>query len=472
MAVRKLYNFLYGSLVAPLSESATTINFGRVLPVELLETQDGKEYVPLVISPDTEPEIVHLVEYEPGETSGTVLRGREGTHPASHSPGAPWGCKPLVADIEGSGGSVTTFDGTSQVLDRTKFLSFGRGLTARQLDFRTVQVDAEGADEGILLEGVATFPFMNPDGTMRVELEGRWGIDQETGDPYFDPSNADPSDVSALLFYPAPEEYRLTWLGVKQEVSFPTGAMLMGLEDGIFLLGAEDGRTPFILDQLAVSSGGDSLDVDVSSASSIYKIDVILGTASERNYGRDSQLVLFNTLLSTPSADEDAFIAMLNDDGFTVDQVDDDEVMSVDHSDYGLVIIRAPGDLYTAHPQPVQDIAIPLISMSRHTSRVALGMSSGSGGNSGDVVTRIASHAVGDGLDSPLTVQNITNTQSISTLSAGVELLWSNSSATAAGIALRASDWRMHYGIHRGSSYTSDGEALFLSAVAYMMSAS
>jgi hypothetical protein len=217
MAVRKLYNFLHGTLVESLSESSSTITFGRVLPIELSVTTDGAEYIPLVISPATTPEIVHLVDYDPETTIGVVNRGQEGTLPVEHFPGSPWGCKPLKADVEGAGGAVAIYDGDRRVLQQAEFMRFGEGLKVTSLDHRTALIDAGQA--GVLVEGVSTVVQLDGNNDLVVTLSSNWGI-THLGEPYYDPGGVFGDDVAALLYYPGPREYRLVWMAQFRETQF------------------------------------------------------------------------------------------------------------------------------------------------------------------------------------------------------------------------------------------------------------
>lgn len=212
MAVRKLYNFLSGSLGGAISESATVLDLGAPLPITLSETPDGPEYIPLVISPASTPEIVHLVHYVEGTSIGTVLRGQEGTLAVSHFANAPWGCKPLVADVQGAGGSVAILDGERPILDVAEFVRFGAGLSVTQLDTRTVRIDAQ-AQAGIVVDGPEVAVSLDSEGNLVVTPSSKWGVDRATGEAYYDPNGAAAADVAALVFYPAAQEYRLEWLG-------------------------------------------------------------------------------------------------------------------------------------------------------------------------------------------------------------------------------------------------------------------
>jgi len=221
VAVRKLYNFLSGTLGAGLTDVATVVDFGGPLPVTLTDTVDGPEYVPLVLSPTTTPEIVHLVSYTEGESTGVVLRGQEGTLAVEHFVNAPWGCKPLVADVEGGGGSVAILAGETPVLSAAEFLRFGSGLEVTQVDFRTARVDAV-AQTGLVVEGATVAVALNGEGDLVVTPSSNWGIDQATGEPYYDPNGAEAAEVAVLVFYPATQEYRVELLGTE---SVSTGSI-------------------------------------------------------------------------------------------------------------------------------------------------------------------------------------------------------------------------------------------------------
>jgi len=212
MAVRKLYNFLSGALASTLSEGGQVIDFGQVIPVELFETEDGKEYVPLVISSDTTPEIVHLVEYEPGGTTGVVDRGKEGTEPVTHFAGSPWGCKPLAEDTLAPGGTVAVSNNGVAVIEHAPELNFGHGL--RATPWRdAVRIDAEAAHQIIALESPTVAVSEDEFGNIVVTHTSRWGIDA-SGDPYYAEEGADSEDIAALVFYPGTREYALEWVSL------------------------------------------------------------------------------------------------------------------------------------------------------------------------------------------------------------------------------------------------------------------
>lgn len=93
--------------------------------------------------------------------------------------------------------------------------------------------------------------------------------------------------------------------------------------------------------------------------------------------------ILFNIEGASAHADfEQPFINFLQGQGHTVDLVSDGDVRSQNLEAYDLLIIRAPGSSYEEHPEVLHDLDVPMVSMSRHTSRHALGMGSSSGSTS------------------------------------------------------------------------------------------
>lgn len=108
---RLLYNFLHGTLGAGLTDTDTdtTITFSAPLSIPTIVSGD---YVPLVLDPNGVPEIVHLIAYVAGATTGTIARGASvalveggnGATPVAHANADPWEHGPLVVDVGGGGG--------------------------------------------------------------------------------------------------------------------------------------------------------------------------------------------------------------------------------------------------------------------------------------------------------------------------------------------------------------------------------
>lgn len=99
---RRTYDNAVGRLGSALASGGTTIDFGSA---PSFATLAGGDYIPLVLEPagsSASPnlEIVYLTAYTAGQTTGTILRGREGTAAVAHASGATWLCGPT------SGGSA------------------------------------------------------------------------------------------------------------------------------------------------------------------------------------------------------------------------------------------------------------------------------------------------------------------------------------------------------------------------------
>ena len=102
---RLYFNNSLGVLASPLERGDATIDFGTA-PANFPSIADP-DYIPLVIeppvgnTPSENFEIVWLVEYNAGDTTGTVERGMDGTtspFDPDHVAGVAWLCGPLAAD--------------------------------------------------------------------------------------------------------------------------------------------------------------------------------------------------------------------------------------------------------------------------------------------------------------------------------------------------------------------------------------
>lgn len=102
---RLRYNNALGTLGAALGASSSgtsqTVTFA-VAPS--FATIVAPDFIPLVIDPPTSTpnaafEIAYLTAYTAGQTTGTILRGQEGTSASAHANGASWACAPVVRDF-------------------------------------------------------------------------------------------------------------------------------------------------------------------------------------------------------------------------------------------------------------------------------------------------------------------------------------------------------------------------------------
>lgn len=88
----------------PLTNVATALNSAALAAVPLVDTTN---YLPIVIDPDGiegAPEIAYVTAHVVAATSGTLLRGQEGTAAIHRSQGIPWVHAPTVKDYDGAGG--------------------------------------------------------------------------------------------------------------------------------------------------------------------------------------------------------------------------------------------------------------------------------------------------------------------------------------------------------------------------------
>lgn len=104
---RLRYNGLRAALAGSgLTNSGTTITFAAGLTHSNgtnVPTLSGSDYIPLAIldSSGYLSEIVHLTAYTAGGTTGTIVRGREGTSGVTHSSGDAVVGSPLKDDVLG-----------------------------------------------------------------------------------------------------------------------------------------------------------------------------------------------------------------------------------------------------------------------------------------------------------------------------------------------------------------------------------
>lgn len=101
MSRRLRYDLVETTLGAQLNAAATTITFASPLTSAQgnVATITSPEYLPLVI----EDEILYLTAYTESATTGTVLRGQEGTTDATHNNSTPVVHGPTVHDFGGAG---------------------------------------------------------------------------------------------------------------------------------------------------------------------------------------------------------------------------------------------------------------------------------------------------------------------------------------------------------------------------------
>ena len=186
--------------------------------------------------------------------------------------------------------------------------------------------------------------------------------------------------------------------------------------------------------------------------------------------------IVFNAINknSLSSTYETPFIDKLEEWGCSVTVISDGEVAGYNYSDIDFLIIRPPGDTYTAHPTAgLNNLPVNIISHSRHTSRIDLGMASNSGSAS------FSSWYIADG-SHPLSANyNTGDTLSVYTSSAAQQALystltsgtstvaWRNGGSYYKALAERTSGGyrRIHWAAHRGNILTADGWDLYRNMV-------
>jgi len=89
--IRRRYNFKSGTITDnPLSNSATTMNSTNLAGLAAITTVD---YAVLVLDPGgtgNGPEVVYMTAHTGSATSGTIVRGREGTTAVQHNSNVIW----------------------------------------------------------------------------------------------------------------------------------------------------------------------------------------------------------------------------------------------------------------------------------------------------------------------------------------------------------------------------------------------
>jgi hypothetical protein len=89
--IRRRYNFKSGTITDnPLSNSATTMNSTNLAGLPAITTAD---YAVLVLDPGgtgNGPEVVYMTAHTGSATSGTIVRGREGTTAVQHNSNVIW----------------------------------------------------------------------------------------------------------------------------------------------------------------------------------------------------------------------------------------------------------------------------------------------------------------------------------------------------------------------------------------------
>jgi hypothetical protein len=88
----------WGTIAAGLGAGDTSISF-TTTPANL-PTIDANKYAALTLDPDTSnEEVIYVTAFTAGDTTATIVRGREGTTAVSHAVAAPWIHGPTLFDF-------------------------------------------------------------------------------------------------------------------------------------------------------------------------------------------------------------------------------------------------------------------------------------------------------------------------------------------------------------------------------------
>lgn len=167
-----------------------------------------------------------------------------------------------------------------------------------------------------------------------------------------------------------------------------------------------------------------------------------------------------------------SLVNLLNDLGYTVSVLDEADVMSQNYKEIGLLIVGAPGTNYTGTSLNLNDLPVHIISMCRHTSRVALGMAGSSGtATVNQFRTVYTDHPIISAIGNPTSISLPSQmTHELWSLPAGTTLIMQNSSSGRAGLAERTADeyTRIHFGYHRFDTNSTELDALMEAVVDYI----
>lgn len=155
----------------------------------------------------------------------------------------------------------------------------------------------------------------------------------------------------------------------------------------------------------------------------------------------------------------DSIVSWLESQGYIVDIIEDGDVISLDYSNYNLLIIGAPGTSFTAHPggSAIGSLPVDIISMCRWTSREnALNLGVGSGSQSVNTFTVVdQTHPIMQALGwtngQSFAQGSTATTHAIWNFLSGTTHIMHNGDSTRAGLAERIDSGykRMHWGYHR-----------------------
>ena len=171
-------------------------------------------------------------------------------------------------------------------------------------------------------------------------------------------------------------------------------------------------------------------------------------------------------------------ISFLNNNYTVVDTVFENDLNTIDYSNYDIVIIGAPDTSYTeiSNSSTIESLGNNIISLCRYTSRIQLNMSSSSGSTSvSEFNSENNSHPiVTENGENVILSSSIYTSHRISSLSSSTELIYNNGSSGNAGLAIRENpnntdNSYIHFGFHRFDQITNEGKELFINIINYIL---
>ena len=240
-------------------------------------------------------------------------------------------------------------------------------------------------------------------------------------------------------------------------------------KDGNEIIGETDATLP--LD----SNNGDQGKTVYSEVTN--NIDASVVTSNTITVEETSNSIIFIHRFSDLQDYDNDLISFLNNN-YIVDTVFENDLNTIDYSNYDIVIIGAPDTSYTqiSNSSTIESLGNNIISLCRYTSRIQLNMSSSSGSTSvSEFNSENNSHPIVTENGENVILSSSTYTSHrISSLSSSTELIYNNGSSGNAGLAIRENpnntdNSYIHFGFHRFDQITNEGKELFINIINYIL---
>lgn len=241
---------------------------------------------------------------------------------------------------------------------------------------------------------------------------------------------------------------------------------------------SSDNLTPFF-DWLIIYEDADNpyAAVRVAFDGRIKSVDSS-GTVDFEEVNEPTYHVVYNRRYGVTELYDQAIIDCLESiPGVVVDVIDEGQVPGYNYSNVGLLVIGAPNNDYQQHPAAgfISQLATPILSFCRYTSREDLNMASASASSSiSSFRVMNDTHPICQQLGL-LNLDNVAiggsnSSQTISSLSGDIDLIMDTGSGGTAGLCERTFDTfsHIHFGYHRFDAAGLEGEELLRQTVKYM----